>query len=64
MAMAEDCIAAEGLAVESIAGTDFVAVTGWMELSTACMYLLKAMLALTALLLLVEKLPHALLTQL
>ena len=44
--------------------SDFVAVTGWMELSTACMYLLKAMLALTALLLLVEKLPHALLTQL
>lgn len=33
MAMAANCIAVEGLAVEGIAGTDFVAVTGWMEIA-------------------------------
>ena len=33
MAMAEDCIAVEG-----IAGTVFLAVTGWMEMALDCMH--------------------------
>lgn len=52
---------------EDLAGTDCLAVADWMVITIDCMhvlYLLKAMLALTAWLLMVKRLPYAFLTQL